>query len=315
MKLVEQPIRPTPDPKTVNPEIIDKYYESVNLEQEVNGKNKFAYAPKTKISLPPKRDNPAKDTICHHCKEVGHWRRNCLSYHAKLKKRKNASEASTSELCQDTITTTTTTTIPNPARAEYGGASILNIVPTKKVDMTPYEIWHGYLRVWDYEALVKRDTPDKLDSRSIKCIFVGYPKEMMASGSHRLLEMSRSDKGLEIIQEEDTKLFENTSKEHNESDKGLEIIQEEDTKLFENTSKEHNEFAPIEVEPQSVRVPIRRSARIPQVLDRYRYYVDVEEYELGDLDEPSNYKASLAYPEFDKWLETMDMEMQSTKDN
>ncbi|GJZ60354.1 zinc finger, CCHC-type containing protein [Tanacetum coccineum] len=60
------------------------------------GKNKLAYAPKTNISPPPKRDNPAKDLICHHCKEVGHWRRNCPSYHAELKKRKNDSVASTS---------------------------------------------------------------------------------------------------------------------------------------------------------------------------------------------------------------------------
>ncbi|GJR69512.1 zinc finger, CCHC-type containing protein [Tanacetum coccineum] len=60
------------------------------------GKNKLSYAPKTKIPLSPKRDNPAKDSICHHCKEVGHWRRNCPSYHGELKKRKNASEASTS---------------------------------------------------------------------------------------------------------------------------------------------------------------------------------------------------------------------------
>ncbi|GJY44633.1 zinc finger, CCHC-type containing protein [Tanacetum coccineum] len=60
------------------------------------GKNKLAYAPKTKIPPPPKRDNPAKDLICHHCNEVGYWRRNCPSYHVKLKKRKNASVASTS---------------------------------------------------------------------------------------------------------------------------------------------------------------------------------------------------------------------------
>ncbi|GKB22467.1 zinc finger, CCHC-type containing protein [Tanacetum coccineum] len=63
---------------------------------KAKGKNKLAYAPKTKIPPPPKRDNPAKDSICHHCKEVGHWRRNCPSYHAELKKRKNASVASTS---------------------------------------------------------------------------------------------------------------------------------------------------------------------------------------------------------------------------
>ncbi|GJU64843.1 retrotransposon protein, putative, ty1-copia subclass [Tanacetum coccineum] len=45
---------------------------------------------------------------------------------------------------------------------------ILNMVPTKKVDKTPYELWYGkvpnlsYLKVWGCEALVKRDMPDKL---------------------------------------------------------------------------------------------------------------------------------------------------------
>ncbi|GKB28317.1 hypothetical protein Tco_0867718, partial [Tanacetum coccineum] len=92
-----------------------------------------------------------------------------------------------------------------------------------------------------------------------------------ASESHGLLEVSRSDKGLEIIQEEDTQ-------------------------PSENTSKEHDEVAPIEVEPKNVRVPICRSARIPQALDRYGYYVDVEEYELGNFYEPPNYKAVLADP-------------------
>ncbi|GJT25784.1 retrotransposon protein, putative, ty1-copia subclass [Tanacetum coccineum] len=54
---------------------------------------------------------------------------------------------------------------------------ILNMVPTKKVENTPYEVWHGqapklsYLKVWGCEALVKRDTLtklDKLEPRSIK---------------------------------------------------------------------------------------------------------------------------------------------------
>ncbi|GKF53639.1 retrotransposon protein, putative, ty1-copia subclass, partial [Tanacetum coccineum] len=62
---------------------------------------------------------------------------------------------------------------------------ILNMVPTKKVDKTPYEIWHGkapnlsYLKVWGCEAYVKRDSADKLQQRSVKCIFVGYLKETM----------------------------------------------------------------------------------------------------------------------------------------
>ncbi|GKB46092.1 retrotransposon protein, putative, ty1-copia subclass [Tanacetum coccineum] len=110
-------------------------------------------------------------------------------------------------------------------------ARILNMVLTKKVDRKPYEIWHwkapklSYLRVWGCEALVKRDTPDKLDSRSIK------------------------------------------------------------------------------------------SARIPQAPDRYGYYVDIEEYELGDFDEPPNYKATLADPQSEKWLKAMNTKMQSMKDN
>nr|GEW52088.1 hypothetical protein [Tanacetum cinerariifolium] len=51
---------------------------------------------KATIPPSPKRDNPAKDSICHHCKEVDHWRRNCSSYQVELKKMKNASMASTS---------------------------------------------------------------------------------------------------------------------------------------------------------------------------------------------------------------------------
>ncbi|GJS86040.1 retrotransposon protein, putative, ty1-copia subclass [Tanacetum coccineum] len=53
---------------------------------------------------------------------------------------------------------------------------IVNMVPTKKVDKTPYELWYGkvpnlsYLKVWGCEALVKRDTPDKLQQRSVSVI-------------------------------------------------------------------------------------------------------------------------------------------------
>ncbi|GKG03257.1 hypothetical protein Tco_0310893, partial [Tanacetum coccineum] len=34
-KFVEQPIGPTPEPETADPDTIDKYYETVNLEQEL----------------------------------------------------------------------------------------------------------------------------------------------------------------------------------------------------------------------------------------------------------------------------------------
>ncbi|GKD20242.1 putative retrotransposon ty1-copia subclass protein [Tanacetum coccineum] len=44
-------------------------------------------------------------------------------------------------------------------------------------------------------------------------------------------------------------------------------------------------------------------------------YVDMEDQELGDLNEPANYKAALLDPESDKWLAAMNVEMQSMKDN
>ncbi|GKA76492.1 retrotransposon protein, putative, ty1-copia subclass [Tanacetum coccineum] len=49
---------------------------------------------------------------------------------------------------------------------------ILNMVPNKKVDKTPYEKWHGkapnlsYLKVWGCEAYVKRDSADKLETQN-----------------------------------------------------------------------------------------------------------------------------------------------------
>nr|GEV75967.1 retrovirus-related Pol polyprotein from transposon TNT 1-94 [Tanacetum cinerariifolium] len=129
-------------------------------------------------------------------------------------------------------------------------ARILNIVPTKKVEKTPYEVWHGqapklsYLKVWGCKALVKRDTltkPNKLEPSLIT------------------QEVSGSLEDLKIIQEEDTHPSLDTSLHHEEDD--LEIY-----------------------ESQSDIIPIRRSTRTRHALDRMCLYIDAEEHELGDLD-------------------------------
>ncbi|GJY62007.1 retrotransposon protein, putative, ty1-copia subclass, partial [Tanacetum coccineum] len=62
-------------------------------------------------------------------------------------------------------------------------------------------------------------------------------------------------------------------------------------------------------------IDFSKSARIPQAQNRYGFYVDVEKYELGAFNEPPNYKAALSDPESDKWLEAMNTEIQSMKDN
>ncbi|GJX21012.1 hypothetical protein Tco_0223689 [Tanacetum coccineum] len=65
----------------------------------------------------------------------------------------------------------------------------------------------------------------------------------------------------------------------------LEEIQDEDTSPSENTSE-----IPMEVE-------------------------EVGEHSLGDLNKPNNYEAAILDPESDKWLDDMNTEMQSMKDN
>ncbi|GJV66740.1 zinc finger, CCHC-type containing protein [Tanacetum coccineum] len=52
---------------------IQKNNKNKKLQKAAKGKNhgegktKFAYAPNPNIPLPPKKDNPAKDAICHQC--------------------------------------------------------------------------------------------------------------------------------------------------------------------------------------------------------------------------------------------------------
>ncbi|GJU98088.1 hypothetical protein Tco_1327359 [Tanacetum coccineum] len=50
-RFVEQPIGPAPDPETADPDTIDKYYESVNIEQEEDGQSVCSYLLKMKSYL------------------------------------------------------------------------------------------------------------------------------------------------------------------------------------------------------------------------------------------------------------------------
>nr|GEZ41466.1 retrotransposon protein, putative, Ty1-copia subclass [Tanacetum cinerariifolium] len=198
-------------------------------------------------------------------------------------------------------------------------ARILNMVSTMKVEKTPYEVWHGqapklsYLKVWGCEALVKRDTltkPNKLEPRSIKCIFIGYLKETMGYSFYYPPENK-------VLVAQNVKFLENSliTQEASGSLEDLEIIQEEDTHPSIDTSLNH-EKNDLEIdEPQSDIVPIRRSTRTQHALDHMCLYIDAKEHELGDLVEPANYKVALLYPKSEKWLNAMKVKMQSMKDN
>jgi len=60
---------------------------------------------------------------------------------------------------------------------------VLNRIPSKSVSSTPYEIWHGrkpslkHVKIWGCPAYIKKLNTDKLETRSEKGRFVGYPKD------------------------------------------------------------------------------------------------------------------------------------------
>ncbi|GKG51480.1 hypothetical protein Tco_0541864, partial [Tanacetum coccineum] len=90
----------------------------------------------------------------------------------------------------------------------------------------------------------------------------------------------------------------------------LEIIQE-DTHPSLDTSLDHEEDDEEIDEPQSDLNLIRRSMRIHHTPHLMCLYIDAKEHELGDLGEPENYKATLLDPKSNKWLNAMNVEMQS----
>ncbi|GJZ43174.1 retrotransposon protein, putative, ty1-copia subclass [Tanacetum coccineum] len=159
-------------------------------------------------------------------------------------------------------------------------ARILNMVLTKKVDKTPYEVWHGQA-LRNNRIFFLLPTENK--------VFVARNAEF-PENSLIAQEASRSLEDLEIIQEEDMHPCLDTSLNHEVDDQEID-------------------------ESQSDINPIRRSTRTRHPTDRLCYTVDCEEHKLKILVEPANYKVALLDPESDKWLNAMNVEMQSMRDN
>lgn len=190
-------------------------------------------------------------------------------------------------------------------------AFTLNRVPTKTVDKTPYEIWTGrvpnlsFLKIWGCEVFVKRLTSDKLDPKSDKCFFVGYPKET---------------KGYHFYHKSDNKVFvarhgtfmeeEFLSKESSGSKVTLEEIRDPLPGASVQTEAEH---VPSGAEEQVQQVPnVRRSGRVVRLPERYLGFHEI--LHVDDI-EPLTYNDAMSRDDSDKWLGAMKSELQSMEDN
>ncbi|GJX05276.1 retrotransposon protein, putative, ty1-copia subclass [Tanacetum coccineum] len=129
--------------------------------------------------------------------------------------------------------------------------------------------------------------------------FWGYALESAA----RILNMVPTEKNSLI------------SQEASGSTVDFDEIQRQDAHPSKNTIQHQPEVEHDDVDPQTDVNLVCRSARIPQSLERYGFCIDAEEHELGDHGEPPNYQAALSDPKSEKWLEAMNAEMQSMKDN
>ncbi|GJW09607.1 retrotransposon protein, putative, ty1-copia subclass, partial [Tanacetum coccineum] len=118
---------------------------------------------------------------------------------------------------------------------------ILNMVLTKKVDKTPYELWYGkvpnmsYLKVWGCEALVKRDTPDKLQQRSIngRAIDLEEIQDEDTSPSEITSEIPMEVEGFEPPQEEEIPIR-RSERSHSESNKWIDAMNAEIQSIMDN---------------------------------------------------------------------------------
>nr|GEW01580.1 retrotransposon protein, putative, Ty1-copia subclass [Tanacetum cinerariifolium] len=177
------------------------------------------------------------------------------------------------------------------------------MVPTKKVDKTPYEIWHGkapnlsYLKVWGCKAYVKRDSANKLHQRSVKCIFVGYPMETMGYYFYFSPENKVIVARYKNFLKRDLISQKFSGRDNDLEDDHMDTLPSENTSEIPAESKSLG--SPLEL------IHVRRSERTTRAPNRLCLNIKVEDDEVGDLGEPANYKAAMLNPDKvvrSKWL-------------
>ncbi|VFQ76025.1 unnamed protein product [Cuscuta campestris] len=181
------------------------------------------------------------------------------------------------------------------------------------VESTPYELWRGtkpnlsYLRIWGCDVYVRRlMTSSKLDSKSDRCKFVGYPNET---------------KGYEFYNPTDNKIFVARNRTFLEKEFLSAISSGRKVDLEE--IREPQEEISIAVEPERqdivsrpAQVLPRRSDRMRNPPVRYGFLVSDEgDVLLVDQGESETYLKAITCPESEQWLNAMKSEMESMYTN
>ena len=196
-------------------------------------------------------------------------------------------------------------------------AFTLNRVPSKTVEKTPYEIWTGrrpsmsFMKIWGCEAYVKRQVSNKLDPKSDKCFFVGYPKETKGYYFYNPSEGKVFVARTGVFLEKEF-ISKGTSGRKVEVDE-IHEPQKSDLPMVEQEQASQDV---VEEQPAQVTQEPRRSIRIRHQPERYGFLMTQQgDVLLMDQDEPVTYQEAITGPESEKWLEAMRSEMESMYTN
>ncbi|KAL2250907.1 UNVERIFIED_CONTAM: Retrovirus-related Pol polyprotein from transposon TNT 1-94 [Sesamum indicum] len=196
-------------------------------------------------------------------------------------------------------------------------AYLINLSPSVPLlGKSPETVWSGkkpdisLLRTFGCSAFVHQTT-DKLEPRSLKCVFIGYPDGVKG---YRL--WVRSQPGFKVIISRDVTfneyempcLLKTEVEPKNLTFNKVEDNQEGGENVVETNNDEQN--LELEVDPlenyQLARDRSRRERKIPTRLNDFQVALNIENIEPANVDEALRSK---------EWLSAMNEEMKSLKDN
>ncbi|KAL2238396.1 UNVERIFIED_CONTAM: Retrovirus-related Pol polyprotein from transposon TNT 1-94 [Sesamum indicum] len=211
-------------------------------------------------------------------------------------------------------------------------AHLINLSPSVPLSgKTPDFVWNdrkpdiSYLRIFGCSAFVHQNI-DKLEPRSVKCVFIGYPE---GTKGYRL--WVRSQPGFKVLISRDVTFNENEfpcldKTQLKEKEPTLNKVENHlgdnqegegnNKNIAEQTTENENEGVTTENETTTIENPlndyqltrdrVRRETRIPTKLRDFDTALNIE------LSEPTNVEEAM---KSEKWLSAMKEEMNSLKQN
>ena len=195
---------------------------------------------------------------------------------------------------------------------------ILNRIPMKKNEISPYELWKGrkpnigYFKVWGCLAYCKKTDPNKtkLGPRAIKCAFVGYASN---SKAYRLLDLESNV----IIESREVEFFENllsdsnsqvpTSVGESQEETPSKVVEQPIVPRKSQRARKEKVLGSDEIDSQRISFYLVEGNR-EDIIRKIPIVLQIEE-------DPKTYKEAMASRDVAFWKEAINDEMDSIMSN